>query len=237
MCRAEDVREGSIVFVKTEMVHAWFEKMHPLVKARYKLITHNSDACIGEREASYIDGKIIHWFAQNNTFKHEKITPIPIGLENAHWFMSGWTLMKMLRKLRSSSIGKNGRILFGFNVGTNPTERTAALSALRTSPHADEAKGWLKLPDYFKLLNEYSYVASPKGNGPDCHRTWEALLLGVAPITTRSVGVDYFVSLGLPIAALDDWQQLDSEWDKGMIRYVDHPAMRFDYWKDTIQKL
>lgn len=31
-----------------------------------------------------------------------------------------------------------------------------------------------------------NYVASPRGNGLDCHRFWEGLYLGVTPIVERS---------------------------------------------------
>jgi hypothetical protein len=237
-CRAEEVQEGSIVFLKADYINEWFEQIHPRIQTRYKLITHNGDGCVGEHEARYIDDKIIHWFAQNNTFRHDKITPIPIGLENSHWFMSGWTLIKMrarLRTIQKTKQGQNGRILFGFNEATNLVERSAALKALHISPQADEIKKRLGPCAYFKLLNGYSYVASPKGNGPDCHRTWEALYLGIIPITTHSTGLEYFVSLGLPIALIENWDTIDTVTSQH-IQWSDHPALYFGFWKDIIMR-
>jgi hypothetical protein len=32
------------------------------------------------------------------------------------------------------------------------------------------------------MMSDYQFVASPMGNGYDCHRTWEALALGCVPI-------------------------------------------------------
>jgi len=37
-----------------------------------------------------------------------------------------------------------------------------------------------------RLQTEYAFVASPYGNGFDCHRTWEALCLGCIPIVKIS---------------------------------------------------
>jgi hypothetical protein len=39
--------------------------------------------------------------------------------------------------------------------------------------------------ELYEKIN-YAFVASPYGGGPDCHRTWEALILGCIPIVKSS---------------------------------------------------
>ena len=40
----------------------------------------------------------------------------------------------------------------------------------------------MDLISYFHHFNNYKFTLSPFGNGPDCHRTWEALTLNTIPI-------------------------------------------------------
>ncbi len=57
----------------------------------------------------------------------------------------------------------------------------------------------------------YRFVVSPRGNGIDCHRTWEALWLG-AIVITRSSSIDSLFE-GLPVICLDDWSPVPSRFD------------------------
>jgi len=54
-----------------------------------------------------------------------------------------------------------------------------------------------------------AFVAAPHGGGLDCHRTWEALIIGCVPIVRRSM-LDPMYS-GLPVLIVDDWSQVTSE--------------------------
>ena len=61
------------------------------------------------------------------------------------------------------------------------------------------------------------YVISPRGNGIDTHRVWEALYLGVIPVAERSALTGLYSPL--PILLVDDLQGitkefLDSEYPK-----------------------
>ena len=230
-CSVSKIKNGDIVFLKSDLIKVWFENIHPKIKNKYKLITHNSDAVVDENESKYIDDKIIHWFAQNNIFKHEKITPIPIGIENKRLYMSGWTLCKMIKKLKNENLKKINRILFGFSVQTNKKERGLALQSLRNNPLADEIKERTDQSNYYKLLNKYQFVASPEGNGPDCHRTWEALYLGVIPIVTDNLFIKSFQRLDLQMMIIEDWSKIPKldNVNKSNLR-----ILNFDYWKDLI---
>ncbi len=203
----ESVMAGEIIFVKTDLLEKYFTDIHPLIQFPYKLISHNSDRNITKKELSYIDEKIIHWYGQNVTVSHPKLTPLPIGLENLHIYLNGIVdNFSYWRKKQTS--GKKNLILFGFNVQTNPVERQAAITQLRQTGVAEEIISPLIPPAYVAHLNQYHFVASPTGNGLDCHRTWEALYLGVIPIVKRSVASEFFASLQLPIWLIDDWSEM-----------------------------
>jgi len=55
----------------------------------------------------------------------------------------------------------------------------------------------------------FSFVLSPRGGGYDCHRTWEALLLGCIPIL-KSSGLDPLFE-GLPVLLVKDWSDLTKD--------------------------
>jgi len=52
-------------------------------------------------------------------------------------------------------------------------------------------------------------VVSPHGNGLDCHRTWESLVLGNIVIVKRS-SLDPMYE-GLPVVIVDDWREVSAD--------------------------
>ena len=239
--RPEEVQPDEVVFVNTDLLDSYFELIHPLIKFPYKLITHNSDKNITERELKYLDAKIIKWFAQNVTVNHPKLIPLPIGLENLHYYVNG--VPNLFDKFKRGPSNKKPRVLFGFSVSTNRAERQEALNNLEKNPLADKIEGFPLPPQYLSLLNSYQFVASPPGNGLDCHRTWEAMYLGVIPIVKRSVATEYFLNLGLPLLPVENWsdlpprngEELSSLYQDIMARKkID--ALKMDYWAKLIKQ-
>lgn len=51
------------------------------------------------------------------------------------------------------------------------------------------------------------FVLSPEGIGIDCHRTWEALMLGSIPIVKKKLPSSLFD--GLPVIQVDDWSEIN----------------------------
>ena len=91
----------------------------------------------------------------------------------------------------------------------------------------------------------YKFVASPAGNGLDCHRTWEAIYLGVVPIVENNAMNKSFKKLGLPMILIDKekWSELSkwtpetmekkfaAEWEK-----ADLSSMWIDFWQKEFDK-
>ena len=200
----KNVKHGQVVFIKTDLLNVYFDKIHSLINCKYIILTHNSDAEIGNK---YIDSKIIRWYAQNVNVRHDAITPIPIGLENLHHDQNG--VVDFFKIYKNLSISKSNTILFGFNVHTNPLERQKALDVLSAHHLTVKIEKWHGPKGYLETLSKHKFVASPEGNGIDCHRTWEAIYLGVIPIVKRTVLSEYFYDLGLPILLISNWNEVD----------------------------
>ena len=62
------------------------------------------------------------------------------------------------------------------------------------------------LPALLAAYARYAFVISPHGNGLDCYRTWEALLMGCIPIVKRSP-IDYLYA-DLSVAIVDEWSEI-----------------------------
>jgi len=234
------VNYRDIVFVDGAYIENYFKDVHPHITNQYILITHNNDWNVTEKELGFIDNKIIHWFAQNVLVFHSKVTPIPIGLENAHFANAGY--IPLYSKLSPQDKKRLPRILAGFNVASNKKERSAALETLSRNLNVDIIKKRLNQNEYVSLIKKYSFVASPPGNGEDCIRTWEAMLFGTIPIVKRSIGIEYFEKLNLPLFIIDSWDELNnlSEYDLKskydlIMSQADRRPLYMDYWLNLIK--
>ena len=240
---SDKVKRGDIIFVAGGYIDEFFTNIHPSIKVQYKLITHNSDQTIGGKEVSYIDDKVIRWFAQNVLVPHPKITPIPIALESLSYSNTG---RLHLFKNRENKEPKKNRIIVNFNTATNPKERNACMESMKDCRLSYIVEKRLTQKEYIKLLKESKAVVSPAGNGPDCHRTWEATLFGTVPIVKRSYFIEHFTSLGLPVWIVDDFKELSKVSEEEFIRKcegiltsskdISKTLLSYDYWHDIIKK-
>ena len=167
------------------------------------LIKHGMEECtcsgdIAAVKSPYFYGKI----GNNICLKHDII-----GLENLHHDQNG--VVDFFKIYKNLSISKSNTILFGFNVHTNPLERQKALDVLSAHHLTVKIEKWHGPKGYLETLSKHKFVASPEGNGIDCHRTWEAIYLGVIPIVKRTVLSEYFYDLGLPILLISNWNEVD----------------------------
>ncbi len=237
-----DVVEKEVIFVGFSHLQKFFDEVHPAIKHRYILITHNGDITIDKTRIKYMDRKIIHWFSQNVAIKHSKLTPIPIGIENLDYYNHG--ILSFLMKKRKTHGERKSRILFGFSIMTNPLVRKKAVEELEKLETTDKIVGRLNAKQYSSLLSSYMFVASPPGNGIDCHRTWEALYMGVIPIVLRSKATEYFFACGLPIILVDNWSDLTKYSQKDleniyrrMKKKFNSSALWISYWKEKIDSI
>jgi hypothetical protein len=229
---------GCIIFLPVEKLSNFQETILPKINTKFSMITHRGDKSVTSNYLKIADHPhLVHWFAQNNQLEHPKITAIPIGLEDAWRHNNG--VVKDFVKLRKKGGNKIPRVLYGFNVNTNRLVRSKATDVLcqfelADSIHVDSRK-------YRKILNEYMFVASPAGNGIDCHRTWEALYLGTIPIV---VGKSFYSQFDdFPGVILDDWEEIRAFDQEMLIKIYKEkktlldktPYIWDDYWRNVIK--
>lgn len=235
----ELVESGDIVFVGNPLMNNFFENIHPRINNRYILIQHNGDYPVDEHIASYMDEKIIRFYAQCTEFAHEKITPIPIGIANKHHGFEGFSWL-MNRNIPKDT-EKKPRIFFHFIIQTNPQERGPALEYFKKHASMDTINDFVPYGSYKDILASYAFTVSPAGNTLGSHRTWEALYLRTIPIVKRTVDAEYCVANGLPLWILDDWNELDEYTEEKLrLKYTEMmQTARFDslYMAHWVEKI
>jgi hypothetical protein len=186
-------------FCKTDFLEYFFRKLAP--KRDFVLFTHNSDLPVDEHfERRLGDPHLVAWFAENAAFHHPKLYAIPLGIANPHRVHGDGHL---LRAAQSASTEKTTLFNTSFAIGTNVAERTHCIeqTGLQPGPRKPYA-------DYLADLGSSYFCLSPRGNGIDCLRTWEALYLRSIPVVTRSVLTDQHPDI--PMIVLDDWAEFSS---------------------------
>ncbi len=239
------VKKGDIVFVCQEMLTDYFTKIHPSIESKYILICHNGDVTLDESIVKYVDDKVAHFFAQDLTVAHERITPIPIGIENLHFYIAGVVpfFNKLRKELKNKPQQRKNRIFFNFSISTNPPERGPAREYFLTHPLMDTATRFMTPRRHSRVLSTYKFVASPPGHAIESCRTWEALYFGTVPIVKDFVAMRHFKSLGLPLWIVQDWKELEglteSDLEKKYQEFVeqaDLKALFMDFWIEEIKK-
>jgi hypothetical protein len=164
---------------------------------------------------------LLHWFSQNMTINHAKITKIPIGMDY-HTMCTKvvWGpittpknqefLLNSIRKIPfyERFYEKDMKCYANFHFQMNTKYGKDRQDAIAEIP-ADLVYYEPTMVSRLKTWNtqkEYAFVISPHGGGYDCHRLWEALILGCIPIVKTSP-IDNLYE-GLPVLIVKEWSHI-----------------------------
>lgn len=206
----EKVQYGDTIFLKTDFLGDFFKNLHPKIANPYILISHNSDTAAPGPYASFLDDpKIIAWFGQNmEGTPHPKMHPIPIGIANRMW---GHGNVEMIQEAKKTIQDTSRDILLymNFQIANYPSERTLVYNLFKGKKYCMTSSP-IDFQSYLSDLGRSKFVLSPRGNGLDCHRTWEALYMGAIPIV-RSSTIDSLYD-GLPVVIVTDWHEVTEKF-------------------------
>lgn len=216
----ESVKQGDIIFVKTDYVPYFFSEIHPYIKDRYILLTHNSDYMVPGNYAHFLnDPKLFAWFGQNIDRMHPKLHAIPIGLANHYWPHGKIEIIKTLQE-QAMIIDKTIFLYINYNANTSPERVNKALERL-TQMSCAYVPMRKPFAEYAHDLAKAVFVVSPPGNGYDCHRTWESLYLGANPIVKKTSIASLYDDL--PVMIVDDWGEIT---EQQLLRIADEYKMK-----------
>ena len=237
-----DDSPGQITYLKTDTVIYKISQGDVLCPSENILISHNSDYSINSSILPLVKLPR-YWFAQNALIKHERITPIPIGLERIRWFPLMRKREILLEFLNRSDTCPIKLCLANFSLTTNYAVRKKCLD--KCAPFSTvsvlDLVGQEPYRFFLDSVMNHFFVLCPEGNGVDTHRFWETLYLGRIPIVTSNPLTESFKDL--PILIVPSWDSISSQT---LITYLDEfnagriefslDKLDFLYWKNIIKQ-
>lgn len=191
---------------------------------------------------------LLHWFSQNMTIDHPKITRMPIGMDY-HTMESKdvWgpitiasTQEFLLNGVRKNLVPFYERSIkcysnFHFQMNTKyGQDRKDAVRQIPAELVFYEPQMVPRLKSW-NTQKEFAFIISPHGGGYDCHRLWEALILGCIPIVKTSP-IDKLYE-DLPVLILQSWSEITMELLIRTIKEfkIKHLNKEFKYEKLSLQ--
>lgn len=218
----------NIFFIKMDNINYFISKILPKISKPFILVTHNGDLSSGNKSQITKNPLLIKWYGQNMSKVSDKTEGIPIGLENKLWKRVKFNIID---KFKNND--KTHLLYLNFNVKTHKS-RENIMNKLSEQFTKNNSKSWDK---YIEELSTYKFAISPRGNGVDCHRTWEALYLGVIPIVQESTEMSYFKEL--PILYVKNYDQINEDYLNQQYELFKEKKFNLDklsikYWSDRI---
>lgn len=207
--QSADVNSGVVVFSSVHMSSQVVVELPDPVAAQTTLLIHNGDiidaSLIGANASRFHRIASVNWLGDRNL-----VTPLPIGLENSafcvngrlEWFADATPGQRANGCLKSERVHD---VLLSFKDSNNLGERTQARLTFEASGLDLTSATGLTPRKYQSELRQHRFVISPPGNGPDCHRTWEALYSGTVPIVLRSAWS--FGHKRWPVLVVNSWDE------------------------------
>jgi hypothetical protein len=173
---------------------------------RFTIYVHNGDVipikCIMD-----IQSRVRRIFCVNWLGDRQIAEPIPIGIENANWNMNGklqdWIDCYPANLGRLLTVERPVTCFQSFNVQTNPEMRKEVMPIFAGIEDAVTCEKRISRARFRSYLRHSKFVISPPGNGPDCHRTWEAMYAGAVPVVLKKAWP--FGHLNLPVLIVNEW--------------------------------
>ena len=170
-------------------------------------------------------------FAANLFARHPRVFPLPLGAPDH--FHSTLERYRLGIRKRETDFKKRHMLLLNFKPfggpnGPSSSERQAIYRLAALGDPENGVKPWtfanilpskgdddmtdtlLQMNHHYGILASSHFVLSPRGNGLDCFRTWEALALGTIPIVKKSGPFDAIYE-GLPVLLVDRWEDVTLE--------------------------
>jgi hypothetical protein len=201
----QDLLTKTSIFLRADFGHFLVEKLSKEDApdfSNWQLVLHNSDKIPDLNDLQFLASKFEKVFCVNWLGSKSIATPIPIGLENFSYLQNG--VPKDFSLQNRPFAGRNVELLTAFSDSTNPEERQKARLSVANISSNLNLQVPVKPSAYRNILSDTKFVLSPPGNGPDCHRTWEAIYLGAIPIVKRNFWP--FESIDLPVLIVDHWE-------------------------------
>lgn len=228
------VKEGDIIFVKTDYLSRFFYHLHPLIPAPYILITHNSPLSIPGPFAPFLDDeKLLAWFGCNvESISHPKLHPIPVGIANAQ----NKEGIDIFGRAQEKQTSLNRELLLSISISENSDIED--FSYLGLQPYCSISL-FKNRETYLEELKNSTFTLCSLENGFDCHCIWEALYMQTIPIIQAPFLPRVFQ--GLPIISITDINEITEsflKYHESILNFQPNLSEKLDFafWQNEINQ-
>lgn len=243
-------KDGQTIYIHPSALVNFIKNYLNKIKYRFILISGDSDITIPddrENEANIIleHFLLIKWYSQNCTKPSGKLHQLPIGLCFHVIYTDKWSTRQksidyyknLIGRLRQNE--KKIKCFSNFHFLTSTRyakyDRINAIKEINKEL-IDYQEKRISCEETWKLMSSYKYIISPQGNGLDCHRTWEALVLGCIPIVKSSC-LDPLYE-GLPVLIVKNWVDITSELlENFKPQTYNIEKLDIEYWKKEFKNI
>jgi hypothetical protein len=260
MIKDNKMFDGMSIFVVSDLLEFFVNEILDKIKHTFILVSGMSvktspvETLKKTNLFKLINNKyLIKWCSQNNTIQYyPKVLQVPLGIDfhSVYNNPKKWTkivdgnspveqetyLIDIANK-SAPFYERINKIYVNFNMNTDRfKQRKACLKELPQNVLAYHQEK-MKRTQTWEQTVKYSFVLSPYGNGMDCHRHWEALILGSILIIKSKEFIKMFEDL--PVLIVNDWREINQELLDSTIELFKNKTFNYDkltleYWKQQV---
>lgn len=188
----DQLKNNDIIFVQNNLINEFFLNIFTKINSKFILITSHGDVPdTNEQHLKYLnDDKLLVWFASNPPIVHNKMIPIPIGLDPKCYQPLKIKILKKVMALNKTIPWIKRKYLLYINLspgnGPGTQERLAVISQYKGFKNVFISTNRIKYRTYLKHLQNSKYVICPRGGGLDSYRVYESILMGSIPIVKNT---------------------------------------------------
>lgn len=228
------LKQAQVIFCPSDHLQDFLSNFSSDINARV-IISGNGDHDFKSIPED-IPKSIQKLYLQNSFISDgHRIETLPIGIENLRYGVNG---LPHNLKFNPRSQRQNKVLMGPFGL-THPDRIQAFDEFQHLNQSVDLIQDRIMPGDYAKLMSQYKFVASVRGNGVDTHRLWEALYRGCVPLLIEDSWSRSLAQIKIPHRLVNEWSL---EEVQETLQYPDQafnpksiPSLWWPYWKEKIE--
>jgi len=249
-------RPGGWIYVHPERLAAFARWVLPRIRVPFTLLSgnHTTEIRPGPVPQWAFDRILSHphlvrWWAQNRGAAHRKLSALPLGLDYhtmsigrvAFWGaradpVAQEAALDRIRRAAPPLADRDVTAFCNWHFAPDNPFRAAARARILPQVTVFQDRPTTRA-DTWSANARHLFTISPRGRGMDCHRTWEAILLGAVPIVEDLPIRDLWRDL--PVIRIDDWAQVTPDFlaaarDRVLAGTYDFAPVLLEYWRVRI---
>lgn len=191
------------IFLDTNLIELFIEEIKKIDLVGESLVIAHTDTIIDVNKLGNLKKNFKKIYLVNFEGEHSIYNRLPVGLEGQA-YRSGGRIKDFVKKYSIEPKKRKYNFVIGWNDVTNPG-RKEIRNSLKFLEKSVTLPNRVSPQLLHRIYRKSLFVISPPGNGPDSHRTWEAIYCGAVPVIKKST---FFSDVNWPIFFVDEWTDL-----------------------------